>query len=869
MSDTIKISRRDFLKILGISALVLGVSGASYKTLEKVEKYTLQSSATKNKLPGTLKYVPNICGMCPQTCSIWVRVYNGRAERIFGNPYGFALNRGTICARGNMGIYRLYNPDRIQRPLIRAGGERGTWNFKPIDWGQAYTKLLEAFRSTEPRKVLWLTGWVACDMYRYFVVPFFNVFGFVNVVAQPFATCFLPKHLGWSSVIGVGSHEQIITDYDNVRYLIVLMRNQAGSISISHGSRLGQNLKRMKLVVLDPRLSETASKADEWIPIKPGTDLAFLLAMMNVILNEGLYDRDYLRNYTTAPILIDPNTLEPLEITKLANGKVDFKVWDLARNAPVWSRQAILPALTGQFEINGKTYITGLEALKRIVSKYTPEWASKVTDVPSDTIRRIAREFGTTRPAAVDTGWHGTKTYNAFQTWRAAAILNALVGSPLRTGGILLSNAGIESTLHPMNLGAPPTSDIYQGMSKVSLRLSDGTLIKGVRINLGRSYYPILDMIEKEKGWIIMMMGANPARTMMGLRNGKWWIDKLFKNPNVKMVIDYDILPQDSTLYADLILPDCTYLERWDRIRTVDYVPYKAVYTRVPVVKPVFDCMNFIDFLAALAKDLGKPKEYAAALAKAIGLSEDCVPYVVEAMMENSIENPVFAKRLQEIQARCMGIDINELREKGFIVLAGKDEVLKENAELLEEGKLATPSGKVEIYSFMLLEISKKSGGIKPEWHPLIEWVPPETEQKYAELARDEFYVIYGKIPTMTHTSAADNPYLAQKLTRKEMYETIWINPSRAAELGIRNGDVVEVCDSTGTSCGEAKVWVTELIRPDTVFIPSVWVENNPKLRFAPRGVLPYNKVINLRIEPIAGSVIMGDTIVKIRPKRS
>jgi anaerobic selenocysteine-containing dehydrogenase len=866
MSDTIKISRRDFLKIMGITGLILGVSGVSYKTLERVERYALEKGGKTLKEP-VVEYKPNICGMCPQTCSIMVRVYKGRAERIFGNPYGFAFNRGTICARGNMGIYRLYNPDRLQRPLIRTGGERGTWNFKPISWSDAYMKVLEVLKNTEPRKVIWMAGWATCDLYMAFVVPFYKVFGFVNVAAQPFSSCMLPRVLAWTSTVGVGAHTQLITDFDNVRYLIVLMRNHAGSVSIAHASRLGQNLRRMKLVVLDPRFSEEAAKADEWIPIRPGTDLAFLLAMMNVILNEKLYDEEYLRKYTTAPILVDPDTLEPLEITKLSNGKVDFKVWDLARNAPTWSREAIYPALLGEFEVNGKTYITGLEALKRIVSKYTPEWASLITDVPAETIRRIAREFGTTRPATIDPGWHGTKTYNAFQTWRAVAILNALVGSPLRRGGVLLSNAGIEATLHPMSLGAPPTSDIYQEMSKVEIKLSDGTSVKGVRINLGRSYYPLLKIVEKEKGWVFFIAGANPVRTIMGLdENGKWWLDKLFKHPNVKMVIDYDILPQDTTLYADLILPDCTYLERWDRIRTVEYVPYKAVYTRVPVVEPVYDCRNFIDFLALLARDLGKAEEYAEALAGFLGLGKECVPEIVKAMKQNSLENPTFAKRLQEIQAECMGIDINELRKKGFILIAGKEEVEKENLELLEKGKLATPSGKVEVYSFMLLDISKRSGGIKPEWHPLIEWVPPQIEGK--KLAKDEFYVIYGKVPTMTHTSTADNPYLAQKLTR-DMYKRVWINSSRAKELGIKDGDLVEVCDSTGTTCVEARVWVTELVRPDTVFIPSNWVEDNPKLRFAPREVVPYNKVVSIRIEPIAGSVVMGDTTVRIRPKGS
>jgi len=883
MSKGVGITRREFLKIAGITGLLIGVTGISYKTLKKAEELSLAAAQKPS-----VKYTPSRCGMCPQGCSIMVRSYNGRAERIIGNPYGFVFNRGTICARGNMGIYRLYNPDRLMYPLIRTpGSKRGEWAFQATNWTKAYKEVIstlkEKISAGETRKILWFTGWATCDLYRALILSFLMAGKFPNVLNQPLGTCFLPKALGWSSVIGVGSHEEIMTDFDDVQYLIVLRRNHAGSITVSHGSRVGQNMRRFKLVVIDPRMSEEAARADEWIPIRPGTDLALLLAMMHVILNEKLYDADYLREYTNAPMLVDPETLEPYEITKTSNGKIDFKVWDLAQNKPVWSREAKLPALEGEYEIDGKKYIPVLEALKRHLNNkgYTPEWAEKITDVPAEKIYKIAREFGTIRPSAIDTGWHGTKTYNSFQTWRAVALLNALVGSPLRRGGILLSHAGLEQTKHPMSLGAPKISDVYKALAEEEFTLSDGSKTKGVVVNLGRNYIPLKKIILEgnEKGWVFFAFGANPARTML---DAEGWLEQVFTSNKVDKVIFYDVLPQDTSLYADIIINDCVYLERYDRIRPVDFVPYKAVYTAVPAVHPpVADCVSAYDFFALAAKDLGFGKEFATILGKMwLGLDDAHTAQlvnVVETEMDYTIlsdknKRGYFAKRMQEIQADQLAKQLGKsskevleyMRTKGFLVLAGKEEVLKENLELLEKGELNTPTGKVEIFSFMLLEAGVKAkGGVKPEWHPLIDWVPPRALQERPKLGPDEFYLIYGKAPTMTHTHTADNPLLSVVLT-EESFKRIWIHPSRAAQLGLKEGDLVEVCNSLG-KCYKTRVHITELIRPDTAFYVNAWGHESPRLRFTPKETIPWNKLVVTENEPIAGSAILGDTFVKIR----
>ncbi|MEB3844633.1 MAG: molybdopterin-dependent oxidoreductase [Desulfurococcales archaeon] len=934
------ITRRDFLKIMGITGILAGVSGVGYKTLKHAEKLALEAADQPK-----LSYKPNHCGMCPQGCSIMVRVNNGRVERIFGNPYAYVFNRATICARGNMGLYRLYNPDRLVKPLMRVGGERGTWNFKEVSWKEAYNELKKAFQpwyqemmqafqqayqqakqkgasdmeamiagmmaSAEKDRHIGSFGWFGCDVYRPHAFAFLIGLMLSNAFSQPIATCFLPKAMGWGSVLGVGVHPEFMVDYDETRLVISVRRNPFGSISISHASRVGQDLRKFKLIVVDPRLSEEAARADMWVPIRPGTDLALLLAMMYVIIKEELYDEDYLRKYSNATMLVDPETMEPLEIQWVPGREPSkempyprpwsvkcFKVYDEATGNVVCNDEAKLPALRGKYNVNGKVYVPVLEALyMHLEAKgYTPEWASKITDIPASTIVEIARLFGTTRPATFDTGWHGTKTRNSFQTWRAMGILNALVGGFGRRGGILISYSALEESKEDTNPAgmpapaisatkfmAPPWSPIAKELDNYEIELSDGTKTKGPLFNFGRSFIVLDKVIEKSSGWVILNVGANPARTIV---DGNDWLEKMLKSKNIAKIVTLDILPQDTALYSDLVLPDCVYLETYDLVRPIEFVPWGGFMTGVPAVdKPVSDCVPYLIIIALLSKDLGRVEAVASTFARLIGIPKslwgkmvDLFNSVDETYLESTPEairkRIEFLGKVQELQIEALALKLNkdknklleEMRTKGAVVLVDKEEVIKENMEVFENHKLYTATGLLEIFSISLWVAAKyrKNGVIKPEWHPIIDWVPPRSlmQRPPEKLGENEFYLIYGKAPTMTHESTANNPIL-ERLT-SEMFRRIWIHPSRAEKIGVKEGDLVEVCNIYG-KCYKTRVHVTERVRPDTAFIVDAYGHESPRLRFAPKDTVPYNKLIPPEVDPIVGSAVLGDTIVSIR----
>ncbi len=187
------------------------------------------------------------------------------------------------------------------------------------------------------------------------------------------------------------------------------------------------------------------------MPIKPGSDLAFLLAMMNVIVSEKLFDKEFLMRYTNAPMLLKDE--KPFKVWKEGE-KIRYLVFDLAKGYTVQHENAVLPALEGEFDVKGENVIPVFEALKRRIKEYTPEWAEKITGVPAEKIREVAREFALRR-GVVDSGWHDPKYLNTVLTWRCAGILNALVGSVNRDGGLLFTGLAQFSGVSEVSEASP------------------------------------------------------------------------------------------------------------------------------------------------------------------------------------------------------------------------------------------------------------------------------------------------------------------------------------------------------------------------------------------------------------------------------
>lgn len=370
-----ELNRRDFLKLSGVAAGALAVDfGLPRRRAQAAE---------------AVQKIPTLCEMCTSRCGVYAVLQDGKVTRIEGNP-AHPTNLGRPCARGNAGASALYDPDRLKEPLKR--GEDG--QLHPITWEQAFeeigTKLNQIRNVHGPEAVVFAEY---NNLNSALTKRFIEAYGSPNHVGHA-ANCFANRNIGYSAVFGALP----TVDYKNVKYYLSPGRNLLGGIKVSEVAGLAQaKADGARIVVLDPRHSELAGWG-EWIPIKPAGDLAFLLAIANVLITEELYAKDWVA-----------------------------------------------------------AHANGFDQVKAGVAEYTPEWQVQHTDIPAETVRRIARELAEAAPAAVvDPGWHGGNGmyWNGFEAARAGAIVNALLGNVGAKGGLKLSPKVEQGTIDVLPEGA-------------------------------------------------------------------------------------------------------------------------------------------------------------------------------------------------------------------------------------------------------------------------------------------------------------------------------------------------------------------------------------------------------------------------------
>lgn len=385
-----KISRRAFLQGTFFGAGVLLFADPAVRSLaDRVAKLGVPVPWYR---AGQVKTTYNYCDNCPWRCGIVVKSVNGRVVKIDGNPKD-PKSRGMLCARGQAGVSSLYDPDRLKQPMIRTG-ERGEGKFKTVTWQEALDysaqQMLKIKEKYGPESMAFF-GHTSGDYW--FTDYLSQAFGSVNSAKPSVSMCTSPREEAALITYGqtLGNHEPV--DWDNTR-CIVLLGTHIGEDSRNTMMQDLANARARgaRLVVVDPRFSSVAMKADTWLPIKPGTDTALLLAWMNVLITEKWYDAAYLQKWAT-----------------------------------------------------------GFEQLAAHVQKFTPEWAAAITELPADQIRAVAQEMGRNHPQALivpgrHTIWYGNDT----QRMRAVYIINALLGAIGRPGGLYFNKPPyLDAIPHP------------------------------------------------------------------------------------------------------------------------------------------------------------------------------------------------------------------------------------------------------------------------------------------------------------------------------------------------------------------------------------------------------------------------------------
>lgn len=362
------LTRRNFMKLSGAAAVAAAVGGPSCVLHALVSG---KQGVEENQIQSMF----SACDMCFNKCGLIARVEGGIVKKLDPNPKSLK-SRGMLCARGNAGVKQLYDPDRLKYPLLRKGA-RGAGQWQRLTWDQALDHAAEQLDRIGKEYTrcgfLFMAG---TDMQSTFVHQFAEVYGSYNVISHE-SNCLLSRNRAFLDTFGVVPTPDVI----HTKYVIMPGANRFEALVTPDSIDLMTAMQDgCKLVVLDPRFTKTAALADEWFAIKPGTDMAFFLAIAHVLISEGLYDKKFIAE---------------------------------------------------------KTY--GFEKLRAHVREYTPEWAAAQTEIPARDIRRLAREMAAAAPAAmVYPGRRSSDYKDSTQIRRSFAIVNALLGNWDQKGGLIL-----------------------------------------------------------------------------------------------------------------------------------------------------------------------------------------------------------------------------------------------------------------------------------------------------------------------------------------------------------------------------------------------------------------------------------------------
>ncbi len=669
------LSRRDFLKLGGATVGALAIGEFIPPLVAKAAREAGQLNANGDG------YIASMCEMCVWRCGLLAKVESGRVVKLEGNP-DHPHSKGKLCPRGQAGLMNTYDPDRVLTPLIRVG-KRGEGQFRKASWDEALDitakNMLDIKQKYGPEAMVFSS---THNLSQPLFENLLQAFGSPNYGTQR-SLCF--NAMTVSNLMTYGMEEPD-RDYSQVKYIILTGRNLAEAISNSETGDLIHAIDRgVKVVYLDPRFTKTAAKATEWFPIRPGTDLAFHLAMLNVIIGEGLYNHYFVSQYTV-----------------------------------------------------------GFDEVSSSVQQYTPEWASKITEIPADTIRRIAREFAAAAPYALaHNGWRTSNFINSFQTERAITILNALVGN----WGTTMFPAGAEGA----GLGAP-SQPAYPRVS--ALRL-DGVPWKYPFVPL--KFGVIQEMRDSivsqdpyaAHGWFISRQ--NPA---MSIPDRKKTLEAFAK---MDFIVTIDIIMNDTAWFSNVVLPEASYLERYD--------PLNVVGNRAFLRQPIIEAQGEGKSALWIYKQLGDR----------LGLS-DFFQYKDD---EDYIKQ----------QLAPLGVSLDEVRKQGYA------ELPESNSDIY---KWSTPSGKVELRSATL--DNAHFDGV-PKWEE-----PPAPKS-------GQFYLLTGKDARQTQFGTQNN----QLLHKYDDEPGLWMNTKVASSQGLKDGDMVQVTSDVGQIY--VKLIATQAIRPDCVYM--------------------------------------------------
>ena len=812
----------EYLQAISISGLKEAAEEKSFFT--KGEPKVIEVSDEE-------KIVSTACRACIANCGVLAHVKNGRVVRLEGNPAD-PMSKGKMCAKGLSGISALYHPNRNKYPLIRVG-KRGGGRFRRASWDEALgmiaDKLMQVKKDFGAEYVFCSTGGGG-NPEIWSIARFCNIFGTPNWFEPGCAQCYLPRVLAAAMMYG-GSDNSIADSnclefYDeehNPIQTLVLWGTDPSFSCPSSGGRMVNELraKGVKTVVIDPRFTPDAAKATVWLPIRPGTDVALMLAWIRHILTNKLYDHDFVLKWTNLPYLVDPDTKEIIRACELglakdkadANGVDIFTVWDQktsSAKALSYPYQDDLDiALFGSYEINGKTYKTGAQLLLERADEFTLEKAGEICQLDPAKIEEAIHLYTDNSPSGLCLGVATDQTPNSVQAAMAADTLDMLMGN-MEKPGVPMQRFRTSGVLKVPNYPVPVAQKCLPE-EQFKKRLG-GQEFKGLSIWYAGHPGSVLDAIltgkpYQPKVWIDR--SGNKLGVLAEAGRWKEAIDKL------EFIVHMYMYPTSFSAYADVILPTEEWLETEMIVETCNTLVARKQVAHLWETKD--ETVIWSNLAKACAE---RGHEMCQKSFDKDFMGEDMAYWD---SMEEFFDQltPAVGMTWKELQEASPYEYMSQEEWKTYYVYLQEDP-----ATGLPKG-FDTPSKKLEIYCERMIELGRSGQPFMPfpmdpaskDYDPLPYYLEPVESPIRDDETAKEFPLVMtnGRVPFYHHGTLRNIPRL------REMYPApeLWISPEDAAKEAIETGSWVWIESKRGKI--RAKALVTKGIKPGTVCMERFW----------------------------------------------
>lgn len=712
---------------------------------------------------------------CTGTCGVLAYVRNDRIVKLepasFPDP-GFE----RICLRGiAMATQRLHHPSRLHTPLIRSG-ERGEGKWREVTWPEAYEYLAEKMQSIADRYGWRANSWITMSG-NYGIRAKTSSGRVANCLGgTAFSGGGLSSDIavaaGFFPMLGEYFRSNDISEVGGARYFLSVGKNIADTAHSEMHFLFDAMEQGCKFVMVDPRFSRSAAKADEWISPRPGTDGALAMGLINVVVNDGLMDLNYVLAHTNAPFLVHRDTDRCLRAKDIWGGDADeaYVVWDAVSAAPRRAGEIEHPALSASIRVglaDGSVVEchTGFDACWAELKEFTPEYAASICGVSADKIRKIANEYATISPAWIWLGL-GAQRYSQSHTmvraWVTLASLCGNIGKPY--AGVSTSDAP-----HLLMSSAPDEWMMPGGKKGHSL---PGTQM--VDILATGLPYPIKSL------WIQSYNFSSQSPLF------KRFLEEAL--PNLELFAVSEQMMTKTAEYADIVLPVVSYYEDdWDLIGGAENW---FMQLRRRVVPPVGLSKNDFDIFGGLCTALNvDPDDWR------IDPEDACRQILA-----------------MHGDPRIRAIDWETLKRDGVARVP-----VERPYTPFRDLKFATPSGRIEVYQEQFADIGEH----------ILSYREPSESHRSPVAERFPLTII-----TYKHVHSAHSQHTILPLIREVLPEPrLEISIQDADARSIADGDFVAVFNDRGSF--KVKVTVTNAVRPGTVALPEGWwhrhfVEGHP-----------------------------------------